>query len=189
MSLYLRLIWVFVRALFRSKLQMSDTIELKLCVLPNDLDANLHMNNGRFMTVLDLGIVEAVVRSGFFRTIRSMGGALMAGGVLMTFRRQLKPFARYTLRMRYLGCDPYWHVFEFVFIHPNGTAAAKGLVKGTGVRKRHGIITTPLMWAQYAKLFGEEPRPPELPDYAVRWLALEAEIFATQHQNWPASPL
>jgi acyl-CoA thioesterase FadM len=171
----LRLFWIYIGAHFRSKLVMSDPIELQLRVLPNDLDLNRHMNNGRFMTVLDLGMVEAVVRSGFMKTIRSLGGHLVAGGALITFRRSLNPFDKYTLRMRYLGTDGQWHVFSFVFLQASGAVSAKGLLKGAGVRKSMGIIPSALLWRQFSERFGVEVTPPELPPHAREWLSLEAK--------------
>jgi acyl-CoA thioesterase FadM len=179
MNLYLRLIITFLHARWRPRLTMSDLIELRFRVWPNDLDANGHMNNGRFMTILDLGIVDAVVRSGFLKAITSLGGHLMAGGALITFRKSLQPFARYTLRMRYLGCDLHWHVFAFEFVRADGAVAAKGLLKGTGVRKRDGLIGRDELWARYGELHGRSDPPPVLPDYAAQWLALESQVFRT----------
>ncbi len=182
MSLYLRLMWIYIGAHFRAKLGMSDPIELQLRVLPNDLDVNRHMNNGRFMTVLDLAMVEGVVRSGFMKAIRSLGGHLVAGGALITYRRSLNPFAKYTLRMRYLGTDGQWHVFSFVFLQASGAVSAKGLVKGAGVRKGKGIIPSKLLWLQFRERFGLEVNPPELPAHAVEWLSLEARVFNLPHE-------
>jgi acyl-CoA thioesterase FadM len=180
-SLYLRLFWIYIGAHFRAKLGMQDPIELQLRVLPNDLDLNRHMNNGRFMTVLDLGIVEAVVRSGFMKAIRSLGGHLMTGGALITYRRSLNPFAKYTLRLRYLGTDGQWHVFSFVFLQASGAVSAKGLLKGAGVRKGKGIIPSSLLWQQFQDRFGLEVKPPALPEYAREWLSLEAKVFNLPH--------
>jgi acyl-ACP thioesterase len=56
MNLYLRLLWTLLRAPFKPRIVLGDTIELKLRVWPNDLDVNGHMNNGRYMTITDLAI-------------------------------------------------------------------------------------------------------------------------------------
>jgi hypothetical protein len=37
---------------------------LRFCVLLNDLDLNLHMNNGRYLSVCDLGKIDVMIRSG-----------------------------------------------------------------------------------------------------------------------------
>src|SRR3712207_8312043 len=39
-------------------IEASQTLVLKGRVLPNDLDAHFHMNNGRYLTLMDLGRSE-----------------------------------------------------------------------------------------------------------------------------------
>ena len=74
MNLWLRVLWVWLRAKFGAKLGMpSGTSCVELIVLPNDLDTNLHMNNGRYLTLMDLGRLDLFVRSGLL--------AALCGGV------------------------------------------------------------------------------------------------------------
>jgi acyl-CoA thioesterase FadM len=181
MNLYLRLMWVYLRALFQPKSSMHELTTLEMRVLPNDLDLNRHMNNGRFMTILDLAIVNILVRTRFMRVVRSLGGYIIEGGALITFRQQLTPFAKYRLQLRYLGCNAHWHVFAFVFVNHKGAVAAKGLVKGGAVRKRRGLMQAQHIWQQFKVLYGEEVTPPELPGYAEDWLNLETTIFQTPY--------
>ncbi|MDB5490660.1 MAG: Mesenchymal stem cell protein, partial [Micavibrio sp.] len=56
MNLYLRVLIVIFRALFGQPMTDVTTPQrIRLRVYPNDLDSNLHMNNGRYLTVMDLG--------------------------------------------------------------------------------------------------------------------------------------
>ena len=65
MNLWLRLIWLFLTTPFRPRLAIpTDVSVLGLRVLPNDLDLSLHMNNGRYLTVMDLGRLDLILRSG-----------------------------------------------------------------------------------------------------------------------------
>lgn len=176
MNLYLRLIWVFLRARFRPALAMHDTSTLTLRVLPTDLDLNRHMNNGRFMTILDLAIVDLLVRTRFMRVVRHLGGHIVEGGAMITFRQSLTPFAKYQLQLKYLGCNPHWHVFAFAFLNDKGAVAARGLVKGGAVRKGRGLLTSARIWREFEALFGERVMPPPLPAYAREWLELEATV-------------
>lgn len=63
MDLYLRFLFVIVTALRRSTIA-TDSLsnEVSIIVLPNDLDINLHMNNGRYLTVCDSNRVDFFVR-------------------------------------------------------------------------------------------------------------------------------
>ena len=42
---------------------------LTLRVCPGDLDTSLHMNNGRYWTLMDLGRTDLMLRSGFWRAV------------------------------------------------------------------------------------------------------------------------
>jgi acyl-CoA thioesterase FadM len=43
---------------------VGQTLQRQFRVLPNDIDINGHMNNGRYLTMLDLRIVEYFIRVG-----------------------------------------------------------------------------------------------------------------------------
>jgi acyl-CoA thioesterase FadM len=176
MNLYLRLIWVYLRARFQPPLNMLDPGELELRVLPNDLDLNRHMNNGRFMTILDLAIVHLLVRTRFMGVVRHLGGHIIEGGALISFRQSLTPFAKYRLQLRYLGCNAHWHVFAFAFLNDKGAVAARGLVKGGAARKGRGLLTAARIWREFERMYGEQVVPPPLPAYAREWLELEAAV-------------
>lgn len=98
MNLYFRLIWTWLRARTKPAIAMGDTITMQLRVWPNDLDVNGHMNNGRYMTIVDLALIEYFTRAGFLPVALKRGWRPMLGGSMISFRRGLKPFTVYTLR-------------------------------------------------------------------------------------------
>ncbi len=181
MNLYFRLVWTWVRAWLiaklRPRMKMQDVGRLTFRVLPNDLDINWHMNNGRYLTLLDLSMIDALTRSGFIKAVLSLGGMPMLGGSLITYRKQLKPFAKYHIDLHYLSSTPQWHVFSFVFTSEAGAIAAKGLIKG-GVVSRRGLIPTADVWQRHEEIFGEKVCVPDMPEVAANWLAVEQAVFA-----------
>ena len=63
MNLYFRLILVLVSGFFsKTRTSIMDVHAIWFRVLPNDLDSNLHMNNGRYLTIMDLGRTDALLR-------------------------------------------------------------------------------------------------------------------------------
>ena len=58
MNLYLRLLWTLLRCWRMPRITAGETLVRSLRVLPNDLDINGHMNNGRYLTVVDLMLME-----------------------------------------------------------------------------------------------------------------------------------
>ena len=107
-------------------------------MLPNDLDVNGHMNNGRYLTVIDLMLVEYFVRTGFAQAMLRRGWRPMAGGSFITYRRGLKPLQAYTLRFRLDAGDAHWNYMRFEFVRGDRVCAA-GYMKGAAVA-RDGLV-------------------------------------------------
>src|SRR5690606_5912070 len=100
MNLYLRMLWVLIA----SKWKPTMTVEalqnaLELRVLPNDLDLNLHMNNGRFLTICDLSRVDLFIRTGLAALMVQNKWAPIISRHTMDYRRPLSPFQKYTVTM------------------------------------------------------------------------------------------
>ena len=58
MNLYLRLLFVFLRNLYSDREHHSHSCESRFRVLPHDLDAFGHMNNGRYLQIMDVARTE-----------------------------------------------------------------------------------------------------------------------------------
>src|SRR5438552_18715762 len=78
MNLYFRLLITILKALRAPRVTPGDTVELALRVLPTDLDLNGHMNNGRYLTLVDLGLVTVFIRSGFASSASPTAGGRWA---------------------------------------------------------------------------------------------------------------
>jgi acyl-CoA thioesterase FadM len=132
MNLYFRLILVLVSGLLsKTRTSIMDVHSVWFRVLPNDLDTNLHMNNGRYLTIMDLGRTDAILRSGLFRSVIKEKWMPVIAAVSMIYRRSLSPFERYRLETHLIGWDEKWVYMEQVFIRQNGDVAVRGFVKAT----------------------------------------------------------
>lgn len=177
MTLHLRLLWIWLSSLLKPRFGMRDVLELKLRVLPNDLDINVHLSNARYLSMVDLALMSILVRSRFMGAVRDLGAFPMSGGTLITYRNQLGPLERFRLRMWYLGCDDVWHVFGFAFLREDGRLAAKGMVKGGAVKRGVGLVKSQDIWESYGRRTGEAVQPPTLPLHARHWLAAERGLM------------
>ncbi len=136
MNLYFRLIIVLMSGLLsRTRTSIMDVHALWFRVLPNDLDTNLHMNNGRYLTIMDLGRTDALLRSGLVKKVISEKWMPVIAGVSMIYRRSLSPFEKYRLETHLIGWDEKWVYMEQTFIRQNGDVAVRGYVKATFLRK------------------------------------------------------
>lgn len=171
MNLYLRLLVTLLRAWRAPRLGLGDTLERTLRVLPNDLDVNGHMNNGRYLTLIDLMLVEYFVRTGFAAMMLRHGWRPMSGGSFITYRRGLKPLQAYRLRFRLDACDAHWNYMRFEFVR-HGRVCAAGYMKGAAVA-RSGLVPNAVSYAA----MGRAAPVGALPAPVRHWLAAELGVI------------
>ncbi len=113
MNLWLRLLHLIVASLFRARLDPSrDVSRLAFRVWPHDLDTSLHMNNGRYWTIMDLGRADLMIRSGLWRAVLREKWTPVVSAAKIRFRRELKPFRAFRLETRILAWGDTWLVME-----------------------------------------------------------------------------
>lgn len=193
MSLVFRLLITWIASAWRPALGPSDTLVLARRVGLLDLDLNLHMNHARFLGVVEQALLEGLQRSGFLRTMLGLGAAPMLGGTLISYRRELRAWQAYRVRLNYLGADARWHVFAFCFLDREGQVAAQGFVKGGAVRWRRvagasSLLSSDALWLAHVQRHPGLTARPALPPEALAWLALEREINAPPLPSPPKVP-
>lgn len=133
MNLWLRLILVLISRYFRKPLRVTDESNLRFFVCPNDLDIYGHMNNGRYLTLMDLGRIDLILRSPLGKLAAENRWNPLVASSHMTFRRPLTVLEPYHLRTRILGWDEKWFFIEQRFESHHKTIATgyiKGLFRG-----------------------------------------------------------
>ncbi|MDN6380314.1 MAG: thioesterase family protein, partial [Brevibacterium aurantiacum] len=108
MNLYFRLLVFMIRVRFRSRLSMWDTSHVRFRVNLSDLDVMRHMNNGRYLTLMDLGRMDLMLRSGFWKKVTDQGWYPVIAGQSITYRRSLTLWQKFELSSRVIGHDERW---------------------------------------------------------------------------------
>ena len=104
-------------------------------VWPNDLDTNAHMNNGRYLTLMDLGRFDLMTQCGLVSTVFKNKWFPVAGGVVVRFDRPLHAFEKITLNSHIIGWDEKWLYFRHDILTDTKRAAratARGLFRTRG---------------------------------------------------------
>lgn len=135
MNLLIRVLYVFVSSFFKPKIgDILAPSQLKLFVMPNDLDFNMHMNNGRYLTIMDLGRLDLILRTGLFKIMVQQKSVPILASAHIRYRLSLDPLQKYTLQTQIVGWDEKWFYIEQRFLMGSGPkqgeVAAIGLVKG-----------------------------------------------------------
>lgn len=159
MNLWLRLLRIIVGALLGRRLGMFDTSELRFRVWPHDLDLNIHMNNARYLSLMDLGRTDLIIRTGLHKVMLREGWQAVIGGTTVRFRRPLKPFQACRLTTRLLCWDDRWLYIEHRITTADGTLACAALVKAVFIRK--GSRVAPAETAARAGVTTPSPAAPE----------------------------
>ncbi|MGA8727780.1 MAG: thioesterase family protein [Terracidiphilus sp.] len=110
-------------------LSVLDEDRVRMRVWPNDIDLNLHMNNARYLSVMDYARTHLLARTGLLQQIVRSRWQPLLGAVWMTYRRSLPLFSAFTLTSRLVCWDDRWFYFEQTFTGRGGLSAI-GWVKG-----------------------------------------------------------
>lgn len=120
------------------RLGVLDEDTLRLRVLPNDIDINLHMNNARYLSLMDYARTHLLARTRLLEHIIQSRWQPMVGATWVTYRRSLPLFARFTITSRMICWDERWFYIEQTFSGKQGLAAL-GWIKGV-LRNKQGIV-------------------------------------------------
>jgi acyl-CoA thioesterase FadM len=107
-------------------------------VWPNDIDLNFHLNNARYLSIMDYSRTHLLARTGILTHIVRKRWQPLVGAVWITYRRSLPLWAAFDLTSRLVCWDERWFYIEQIFTDSEGLCAV-GWVKGT-LRDKSGIV-------------------------------------------------
>lgn len=151
----------------KPQLGLLDESRVRMRVHATDCDINLHINNGRYLSLMDIGRTDVAARCGLKRVFRERGWHVVAAGETIRFRRELRLWSRYTLVTRYVGWADGWCFFEQVFERGDGALAARAYVKVAVLDRDGGRIDG----GDVARALDLDPISPELPASLEAWRA------------------
>ncbi len=142
----LRLWYTLATGLARPRQNLLDECRVSLRVWPNDLDANLHMTNSRYLLAMDLGRGDYGLRTGMLQPAFRRRWFPVVGSATLRFRRSLDPFQRFELATRLVAWDEKWWWFEQRF-EVGGEGHAVGRVKALFRGPKGNVSTAALLEA------------------------------------------
>lgn len=167
MNLLMRLIRVWISALFKRRLGLLEASVLKFRVWPNDLDIYGHMNNGRYLTIMDLGRMDLMIRTGMVRISGKYRWNPLVASSAMRHKKALSFFQRYELSSRIVCWDERWFFIEQRF-KSRGHEVAAGWIKGLFYGP-HGKVPT----SEVIKVLNYSSESPAMPSSIKIWLESE----------------
>ncbi|MBX3422169.1 MAG: thioesterase family protein [Pirellulaceae bacterium] len=136
---------------------------------PWDLDPWMELNNGRTLTLYDLGRIPMAVRIGLVDALRSAKWGLTVAGVSVRYRQRIRMFERVAMQTRLIGWDD-----RFLYMEQsmwNGKLCANHiLVRAAVVDFAAGGIVAP---ERVVERYKPGLVSPPLPDWVQQWIASE----------------
>ena len=156
---WLRLMRIAFTLLGEARIDLLASTRIRLRAWPNDLDLNLHVNNGRYLAIADIARLHWFVRTGVLEVARKQGAFPVIGDAIAKFRRDLKVLESFEIETRLLGWDHKWGFLEHRFIRNDrviGVVAIRGVFKGPSGPVDPGVFLSELSHSQ---------PPPPLPSW------------------------
>ncbi|MGO4452740.1 acyl-CoA thioesterase [Arthrobacter sp. RAF14] len=112
MHLIFRTLWLLFASRRRSPLSIWDTSSLPMRALPTDVDIAVHINNGMYFSLMDLGRFDLMVRAGVWERMRRKGWSPVVSAQTISYRKSVRLWQRYTIESRIIGLDAKAIYFE-----------------------------------------------------------------------------
>lgn len=149
-------------------LSFTDTHVSRHMCWPWDLDPWLELNNGRTLTLYDLGRLVLFRRTGAIATMRRMGWSGTVAGASVRYRRRVRMFDRLEMKSRLIGWDARFFYFE-QSMWRRGECTSHSLLR-VALTDRSGMVAP----ARMAEAMGAPVQSPPLPGWVVAWTEAEA---------------
>ena len=141
MNLIFRMLYVLILSLFRERLDAGNLVSrLGLRVLPNDLDINFHMNNGRYLTICDLNRVDLFARSGLLKAMFKRSWIPVIAEHTMTYKKPLGMFEHFYVTLEVTHWDEKYFYMKHTFSKEQ-RILAEGTSKGCVYARGLGVIS------------------------------------------------
>ncbi len=156
------------------RLGFTDVSRSQFRVWPTDIDILRHMNNGKYLSIMDIGRFDLMLRNGVFALFKREAWYPVVVGQTISYRKSLNPWQRFTVESQILGFDDQAVYLEQRFVRPapRGTAIAgepeiyaRAIVRGRILRASGGVVPV----AEIIEKSGARPEELGVPPEILEW--------------------
>lgn len=127
-----------------SKLTFTDVARSRFRVWPTDLDLLRHMNNGKYLSIMDVARFDLIQRNGVMALFSREGWYPVVVGQTISYRKSLNPWMRFWIESRILGFDDQAVYMEQRFVRPGSDRRpevyARAVVRARILRRGGGVV-------------------------------------------------
>ena len=148
-------------------MSLDDTSVLKMRVLVGDIDFYPELNNGRHLTMMDMGRMDLAQRTGLLRIVHEKKWGFAVSGASVRYRHRLKAFQRFRLHTRVIAVDDRWFYFH-QYTARNGKIHSSALVRA-GITSKQGLVPV----KSVLDALGVPDWDPGMPEWVEAWSKAE----------------
>ncbi|HEU0207288.1 MAG TPA: acyl-CoA thioesterase [Pseudolysinimonas sp.] len=184
MNLVLRLLWLRLTAGRKPPLNVDDVDRLPMRARWTDLDLLRHVNNGVFLSMMDLGRIDLLMRVGVWKKLMDVGYYPVVAAQTITYRKSLTWRQKFVLETRLAGFHDRALFVEQRFV-VDGEIFARAFVKSRFLKRAGGTVTVD----ELSALAGIDLALIPVEDWVRRW-ADDAALPSTRAEapsEWSAA--
>jgi acyl-CoA thioesterase FadM len=178
----LRTLLMMITSRRKPRKDFREVGRITMRVMPNDLDLLRHVNNGIYLSLMDLGRMDLMIRTGKWQELGRRGWYPVAASVTVTYRRSLRLWEKYTLETKMVGFDEKAMYVEQRFVRDN-EVYVNAIMRARFLKKTGGTVTI----AELGELAGIDPTTMPIPEWIATW-AKDAALppaKASFASDWP----
>ncbi|HEY9423390.1 MAG TPA: thioesterase family protein [Microterricola sp.] len=153
----------------KPRLGHYDVAHTNFMVLPTDQDILNHMNNGVYLSIMDVARFDMLVRNGVWATFKERGWYPVVVSETISFRKSLELWQRFTIESRILGFDDKAVYVEQRFVRPGADGQpevyAQGFIRGRFLKRSGGVVPM----HELLETVGTVPDGIEVPEWLLSW--------------------
>jgi acyl-CoA thioesterase FadM len=163
----------------KPRLGHYDVASTNFVVLPTDQDILNHMNNGVYLSIMDVARFDMLVRNGVWAIFKERGWYTVVVSETISFRKSLELWQRFTVESRILGFDEKAVYVEHRAVRPdadgNPEIYAQAFIRGRFLKKSGGTVPMD----ELLEAVGAVPDGLEVPEWLLSW-ATDVALPATR---------
>lgn len=169
----IRFLTTCMKAFLSEKISVDDVSDTSFRIRPWDIDMFLELNNGRIVTLYDLGRFDYSIRVGLAKLLKDNHWGLVVAGSTVCYRRRIRVFEKVTIYTQLVGYEERWiYIVQSMWV--KGTPASSILLR-TGITSRGKVIPT----EDVIDALGIERPDSELHPWVKDWIRSE------ESRLWP----
>ena len=165
MNLLFRLFWTLLFSRFRKACGPFDLCLTPYRVWPTDLDILLHVNNGKYFSMMDLARLDLMVRCGLWQRAKKRGWYPVVLLESMRFKKSLKLFQRFMIQTQVITWDDKYTYLLQNFVCQD-EIVAQAMIKARFLKKAAAPSLPRNCWNYRGS---SPPTSEQLPEWIKQW--------------------